>query len=107
MPLTEYLGMLKVGGKFMLVGLPEEAFPPVPVTQLVFNNTFIGGSTIGSPSEISEMLDLAVSHKVKGWVETRPLNEANQAILDMEKGKARYRYCLVNEKNVAELSHSN
>lgn len=57
----------------------------------------IGGSAIGSPREIEEMLQLAVDKKIKPWIEKRPMNEANQAILDLQSGKARYRYVLVNE----------
>lgn len=46
------------------------------------------------------MLHLAVELGIKPWVELRPLEDANQAIVDMEEGKARYRYVLVNEKHV-------
>ena len=57
------------------------------------------GSMIGSPGEIREMLQLAAEKNVKPWVEERPMKDANQAMIDMEKGKARYRYVLVNESN--------
>jgi alcohol dehydrogenase (NADP+) len=103
MPIDGYMRMLKVGGTLVFVGVPEEALPPLQLTPLIMNNIFLGGSAIGSPAAISEMLELAATQKVKGWVETRPLKEANQAVIDMENGKARYRYCLVNEKNLAEL----
>jgi alcohol dehydrogenase (NADP+) len=43
------------------------------------------------------MLQLAVEKKVQPWVQQRPLKDANNAIVDMEAGKARYRYVLVNE----------
>jgi D-arabinose 1-dehydrogenase-like Zn-dependent alcohol dehydrogenase len=46
------------------------------------------------------MLHLAVELDIKPWVELRPLTHANQGILDMEEGKARYRYVLVNEKHL-------
>lgn len=46
------------------------------------------------------MLQLAVDKNIKPWVETRPLKDANQAIVDLEAGKPRYRYVLVNEKHV-------
>lgn len=59
----------------------------------------MGGSAIGSPADIKAMLDLAVEKKITPWVETRPLREANQAIVDLDQGKARYRYVLVNEKH--------
>lgn len=62
-----------------------------------------GGSAIGSPADIAEMLEFASKHKVHPFIQERPLEEANQAIIDMDKGNARYRYVLVNEKHVAEL----
>ena len=39
---------------------------------------------------------MAARTGAKFWVETRPMKEANQVIVDMEEGKARYRYVLVN-----------
>jgi D-arabinose 1-dehydrogenase-like Zn-dependent alcohol dehydrogenase len=42
------------------------------------------------------MLQLVADKKVKPWVETRPMSEANQAIVDFEAGKPRFRYVLVN-----------
>lgn len=51
---------------------------------------------IGSRAEIEEMLELAVEKNVRAWVQPRPMKDANQAIQDMDAGKARFRYCLVN-----------
>jgi len=103
MPVDGYVQLLKVGGTIVFVGAPEKPLPNLKLFPLIMNNVFMGGSAIGSPAAIAEMLELAVKQNIKGWVQTRPLTEANQAVLDMENGNARYRYCLVNEKNVAEL----
>ncbi|KAH6977352.1 NADP-dependent alcohol dehydrogenase [Ilyonectria sp. MPI-CAGE-AT-0026] len=101
MPLTDYLGLLDVGGHFTQVGLPDGGnLPPINVFTLIRSNISIGSSLIGSPSEIEEMLQLAVDKQIKPWVETRPMEEANQAIVDLEAGKPRYRYVLVNGKHV-------
>jgi alcohol dehydrogenase (NADP+) len=43
------------------------------------------------------MLQLAAENNVQPLVEERPMKDANQAIVDMELGKARYRYVLVND----------
>lgn len=43
------------------------------------------------------MLQLAAEKKAKSWIQERPMKEANQAILDTNDGKARYRYVLVND----------
>lgn len=59
----------------------------------------IGGSIIGAPHEIEEMLQLAADKKIKAWINERPMKDANQAVVDMDNGKARYRFVLVNEKH--------
>ncbi|KAH7120217.1 NADP-dependent alcohol dehydrogenase [Dactylonectria estremocensis] len=101
MPLTDYLGLLDVGGKFVQVGLPNGGnLPPVSVFTLIRSSVSIGGSLIGSPQEIEEVLQLAVDKKIKPWIETRPMEEANQTIVDLEAGLARYRYVLVNGKHL-------
>ena len=43
------------------------------------------------------MLELSAKKNIKPWIQTRPMKEANKAIVDMTAGKARYRYTLVNE----------
>jgi alcohol dehydrogenase (NADP+) len=63
----------------------------------------LGGSAIGSPKDIAEMLDFAVKHNIHPLIEVRDLKDANQAVIDMEKGKARYRYVLRNAKHADEL----
>ena len=98
MPFDGYLSLLATGGTLIQVGAPDGGkLPPISVFTLVQKNIKIGGSLIGAPWEIEEMLRLAVEKKVKPWVQKRPLKDANQAILDMDAGKARYRYVLVNE----------
>ena len=42
------------------------------------------------------MLKIAAEKKVKPWIQTRKMADANQAVVDMKDGKARYRYVLVN-----------
>lgn len=99
MPLTSYLTLLKVHGTFVQVGAPDGGeLPPINAFTLIGNGIKVGGSAIGSAAtEIPEMLQLAADKKIQPWVQTRPLKEANQVVRDMEAGKARYRYVLVNE----------
>lgn len=75
------------GGKLPLIS----AFP------LVMGGVKVGGSAIGSPAEIEEMLQFAAKKNVKPWVIKRSMKDANQAVIDMEAGKARYRFVLVND----------
>jgi D-arabinose 1-dehydrogenase-like Zn-dependent alcohol dehydrogenase len=102
MPLTGYLSLLNTSGTFIQVGAPDGGnLPPVNAFTLLSAGIKLGGSGIGSPKEIKEMLQFAADKKIKPWVQTRPLKDANQAIVDMHQGKARYRYVLVNEKHAS------
>jgi alcohol dehydrogenase (NADP+) len=96
MPLESYLRLLRTGGQFIQVGAPEDKLPPIAAFGLIGKGCKIGGSQIGSPKEIEEMLKFAAEKGVKPWVETRSMKDANKSVVDMEDGKARYRYVLVN-----------
>jgi alcohol dehydrogenase (NADP+) len=97
MPLEEYLSLLAPNGQFIQVGAPEDKMPSFSAFSLIAKSVKVGGSIIGAPWEIEEMLKLAVEKKVKPWIQERPLSDANQAVVDMVDGKARYRYVLVNK----------
>lgn len=98
MPLDGYISLLATQGTFIQVGAPDGGrLPNINAFQLILKGIKVGGSLIGAPSEIEEMLALAAEKKIQPWIQERPLKDANQSIVDMEKGKARYRYVLVNE----------
>lgn len=96
MPLMDYLSLLRVKGTFIQVGAPEDKLPDLTAFAFIGKGCKMGGSLIGAPSEIEEMLQLAADKKVKPWIQEVPMKDANKAIVDMEAGKARYRYTLVN-----------
>ncbi|KAI9927277.1 hypothetical protein ASPWEDRAFT_165841 [Aspergillus wentii DTO 134E9] len=98
MPIAGYVSLLRTGGTFVQMGAPEDGALSIPAFILIMNRIKFGGSLIGSPDEIREMLQLAADKKVHSWVEERPMKDANKTILDMDAGKARYRYVLVNEQ---------
>ena len=98
MPLKQYLMLLRVKGQFIQIGAPEDRLPPIAAFSLMTKGCKIGGSMIGSPKQIEQMLELAANKGIKTWNQNRPMKECNQAVVDMEAGKARYRYVLVNEK---------
>lgn len=102
MPLAEYFQLLRTHGQFIQVGAPEDKIPAFSAFSLIAKGVKMGGSMIGSPKDISEMLEFAVKHNIRPWIQERPMKDANTAIVDMEGGKARYRYVLVNEKHAAE-----
>ncbi|RDI90004.1 hypothetical protein Vi05172_g858 [Venturia inaequalis] len=100
MPLGGYLQLLRPHGTFVQVGAPEDELPGFSAFALIAKGAQIKGSIIGTPDDIREMLRLAVEKKVEPWIVERDMGEANQAVVDMEDGKARYRYVLVNGKGV-------
>ncbi|KAJ9498927.1 hypothetical protein LTR99_004991 [Exophiala xenobiotica] len=100
LPLTQYLQLLRVNGQFIQLGSPDESLPSFNAFALTAKGAKMGGSSIGSPSEIREMLDFFARKGVRTWNINLPMHQANKAILDLEAGKARYRYVLVNEDHV-------
>ncbi|KAI1505265.1 zinc-binding dehydrogenase [Biscogniauxia marginata] len=98
MPLMEYFSLLKARGTYIQLGVPDGGeLPPISAFSLIINGIKVGGSMTGTPSDIREMLQLAADKKIKPWVQERSLRDANQTIVDMLEGKARFRYVLVNE----------
>lgn len=102
MPLVQYLQLLRTHGQFIQVGAPEDILPGFNCFALIAKGAKIGGSAIGSPEEIRHMLDLFAKNGVKTWNNNMPMKDANKAIVDMDKGKARYRIVLVNEKHAGK-----
>ncbi|KAL8665673.1 MAG: hypothetical protein Q9168_007641 [Polycauliona sp. 1 TL-2023] len=98
MPLSGYLGLLRPKGRFCQVGIPEEPMQGLDAMALVLNGTSISFSDSASPGNIREMLALAARKGIKAWTQKRPMEEVNEALKEMEEGKARFRIVLVNGK---------
>jgi len=90
-----YLQALRPNGALWFVGVP-----PSPVSvhafPLIAGQRTIGGSPVGSPFRLREMLDVAARHGVKATTERFPMDKANEAIDKVKKGKVRYRAVLAN-----------
>ena len=97
--MNDYLELLRTKGTFIQVGAPEDVLPAMNAFALIVKGIKIGGSIIGSPQQIEEMLQVAADKKVKPWINKYPMKDANQAVKDFNAGKPRYRITLVNEKH--------
>jgi uncharacterized zinc-type alcohol dehydrogenase-like protein len=88
-----YLGLLKVDGTMVLVGLPEA---PVPLAAgpLVFRRRRLAGSLIGGNRETQEMLDFCGKHNVAADIEVIPVQKINEAYERMIKSDVRYRFVI-------------
>jgi alcohol dehydrogenase (NADP+) len=95
-PLDQYLQLLDVNGTFVQLGAPDDPLPSFSPLGLIFKNLKIVGSLIGTRQHIRDMLELAKKTDLQAWVQVRPMEEANQVLVDFEKGLPRYRYVLKN-----------
>jgi len=93
-PLQEYMSTLKVHGRFVTVGLPDEPLPGLKAFAFLTNGCFLGGSHIGSKAEALQMLDLAAKKGIKPWIEVLPMKDAKKAVEGVKNNKVKYRYVL-------------
>jgi uncharacterized zinc-type alcohol dehydrogenase-like protein len=87
------LGALRPNGVLCLVGATSEPLSVQAFTLLGGQKT-VTGSAIGGRPSIREMLAFAARHGVAAKTQVRPLAEADAALGDVRKGKARYRIVL-------------
>lgn len=95
-PLSQYLGLLDVHGRFNLVGLPAESIK-VSTFDFIENSCFLGATNVASRDEVLEMLKVASEKGVKSWVKEIPISVEGiqKAMAQIEDGSVRYRSCLV------------
>ncbi len=88
-----YLGMLKVEGTLVLVGLPPEALE-IGAFNVVMGRRSFSGSNIGGIAETQEMLDFCYEHNIVADSEIINIQEVNEAFERLEKGDVKYRFVI-------------
>jgi alcohol/geraniol dehydrogenase (NADP+) len=58
----------------------------------------IGGSAVGSNSEIKTMLRFSAEHEIKPVIEPYRMNDVNQALARVRNNRLRYRAVLANQR---------
>ncbi|EGV60538.1 Alcohol dehydrogenase [Yamadazyma tenuis] len=94
-----FFNVVKPDGKIIGVGLPDaDETITLSAVGLTLSGKYIGGSVLGSPQEAVEMLQFAVEHNVRPWIEIKPLSIANYAdsLTRISKSDAHYRLVLNN-----------
>jgi uncharacterized zinc-type alcohol dehydrogenase-like protein len=88
-----YLGLLKVDGTLVLLGVPEK---PVPVHafSLIPGRRSISCSMIGSIKETQEMLDFCGEHNIVSEIELIRMDQVNEAYERVIKSDVRYRFVI-------------
>lgn len=91
--LTAYLGMLKVNGSMVIVGVPEKP-AQIPAFSLIWGNHTLAGSAIGGIPETQEMLDFCAEHNITADVEVITPDRIEEAYDRTVKSDVRYRFVL-------------
>jgi len=87
------LGALRPNGVLCLVGVTSEPLS-VQAFTLLAGQKSVTGSAIGGRPAIREMLAFAARHGIAAKAQVRPLAQADAALGDVRKGRARYRIVL-------------
>jgi uncharacterized zinc-type alcohol dehydrogenase-like protein len=87
------VGALRPNGVLCLVGAPAEPLS-LPIGALLGGQKTVTTSVIGGRPAIREMLGFAARHGVAAKVQVRPLAEADAALGEVRRGRARYRIVL-------------
>ncbi len=90
---NDYLGLLKLDGAMVLVGVPEKALP-VSAMALIMKRRKIAGSLIGGIRETQEMLDFCAKNNVLSDIELIPIQKVNEAYERVVKGDVHYRFVI-------------
>ena len=92
---SAYVAALRPRGTLVFLGVPVSP-ATLPVFPLIAGQKTIAGSPTGSPSDLSEMLDVAARHGIKAVTESFPMQKANEAVARVKKNQVRYRAVLAN-----------
>ncbi|KAI9184421.1 hypothetical protein H9P43_003474 [Blastocladiella emersonii ATCC 22665] len=95
MPWDAYISLVAPGGKFVVVGIPEDSIS-INLASLIIRQRALIGSLIGSRGEIMEMLEFASKTGVAPWIEKMPMSEVNTAVARLRKNDVSYRFVLEN-----------
>lgn len=88
-----YLKLLDVNGKMVIVGLPMED-PSISPGTLISKRRSIVGSMIGGTAETQEMLDFCAEKNITSDVEVIPMSYINEAYERMMKNDVKYRFVI-------------
>jgi alcohol dehydrogenase, propanol-preferring len=85
---------LRPGGTLVFVALPADNEVTLPIFETVLNGITIVGSIVGTRKDLREVFELHDAGKTRVIRETRPLDQVNEAIADVEAGRVAARIVL-------------
>ncbi|MCX6551162.1 MAG: NAD(P)-dependent alcohol dehydrogenase, partial [Acidobacteria bacterium] len=90
---NQYLGLLKLDGSMVQVGVPETQVPITPFA-LIPHRRSLSGSMIGGIRETQEMLDFCGQHGITSDIEIIPIQQVNEAYERVLRSDVRYRFVI-------------
>ncbi|KTC38556.1 hypothetical protein AO269_10115 [Pseudomonas putida] len=86
---TAIVDMLRPFGTLCFAGMP----PPVTfdIASMMYKTLSITTANVGGRQDILDTLDFAATREVRPWVQSWPMEDVNQAIRQLRKGRVRYR----------------
>ncbi len=90
---SAYLGLLKIDGTMVVVGIPDAPIP-LGAFPLVRGRRSLAGSMIGSIAETQEMLDFSGAHNIVSDIETIDFSYVNKAFDRVVASDVRYRFVI-------------
>lgn len=91
--INTYIGLLKVDGSLVIVGLPAEPLE-ISAFNVVHGRKSFSGSNIGGIRETQEVLDFCAAHNITADIELIKVNQINEAFERLEKGEVKYRFVI-------------
>src|SRR3954449_1347053 len=78
---------LRRGGTLVFVALPKDNHVELPIFETVLNGITVVGSIVGTRKDLREVFELHAQGRTKVIRETRPLDDVNEAMDDVEAGR--------------------
>ncbi|KAK9111218.1 hypothetical protein Scep_018737 [Stephania cephalantha] len=91
--LAPLIGLLKLNGKLVTVGLPNKPLE-LPIFPLILGRKMVGGSDIGGIKETQEMLDFCAKHNITADIELIKMDYINTAMERLSKSDVHYRFVI-------------
>jgi propanol-preferring alcohol dehydrogenase len=87
-------GSLRRGGTLVFVALPADNEVHLPIFETVLGGITVVGSIVGTRKDLREVFELHAAGLTRVISETRPLDQVNEAIADVEAGRVAARIVL-------------
>jgi alcohol dehydrogenase, propanol-preferring len=87
-------GALRRGGTLVFVALPADNKVELPIFETVLQGITIVGSIVGTRADLREVFELHGAGRTSVIRETRPLDQVNESIADVEAGRVAARIVL-------------